>query len=323
MQTKICAAAVLAGCAVFSSSAFAQAGGAASGDPEAQYRLGFSYFQKRDYANACTYFQRAASQGHVASQSMIQMVNGYGYHCAAPGTERARKGTATLPDVRELYAGALEEARSWRNDAVLTYAQVSSQAHAGYYATTFVFASAEARQVLSLNSSQMGGPVSPLNNRTYDTPLPGNFVNLGAAVEQAHRAGMKGAIDNATLATWQGPGGPQLPGWLLHAPENSFQTFLIGALDGKTYPVSRYSYPVQGNDRQLRAVQQSIADRSSSSSVTPQAQRGNPCSSSGMVSMSQRMNWFTPCNQAALQRLYRQSNANYDLWTQGKRATPN
>src|SRR6185437_16603523 len=183
-----------------------------------------------------------------------------------------------------------------------------------------LFVSRSARQVLSLVDSQLGGPVRKLTGRTDPTPLPGGFVSLAAAVEQAHRAGMKGAIDNATLTIWQGSGGSRLPGWLLHAPASSFQTFLIGALDGKLYPVSRYSYPVQGNDQQIRAMRQSASRPPSS--AAPRPQRGNPCSSSGMASMSERLSWFTPCNQAALRNLYRQSSSNYDVWMQGKRATP-
>jgi hypothetical protein len=284
---------------------------AQTGNPDAQYQAGFAAFQKRDYADACKKFQAAAAQGHVASKSMIQMLNGYGYHCAAPSAQAA--AAPALPDMRALYAGALEEARAWQSDAVLTLAQASNQAHPGYYTVTFLFISPSARQALSLDSAQMGGPIAPLTGNAAPAVLPGNFVNLAAAVTAAQRAGLKGAIDSATLTIWQGPGGPPLPGWLLHAPQNGFETFLVGALDGKLYPVSRYSHPVEGNDQQIRAMQ-SAANHAAA--PPPSAQRGNSCGG------AQRFNWFSPCNHAALMNLYRQSNSNYDMWKAGKRATP-
>jgi len=294
-------------------------GAAQAADPEALYQRGFAYFQQKDYAHACRDFQQAALHGNVASQSMIQMVNGYGYHCVMPSAQQIRNTPNPLPDIHQLYAGALREARAWRSDAVLTYAQISDQTHPGYYSTSFLFVSRSARQVLSLASAQFGGPTGPLAHNTEAAPLPENFVSLSSAVEQAHRAGMKGAMDDARLAVWQGRAG-RLPGWLLHSPENALQTYLIGAIDGRAYPVSQYSYPVQGNDQQIQAMRQQASPYQSSPSAP--APRGNPCASSGMTSMAQRMNWFTPCNQAALQGLYRQSNSNYDMWMAGKRATP-
>jgi len=89
---------------------------------------------------------------------------------------------------------------------------------------------------------------------------------------------------------------------------------LVGALDGKIYPVSRYSHPVKGNDQQIRAMQ-SAANHASA--LPPPAQPGN-----NSCGGAQRFNWFSPCNHAALMNLYRQSNSNYDMWKAGKRATP-
>ena len=223
-------------------------------DPDTQYREGFAYFQKRDYADACKEFQGAAAQGHVASKSMIQIVNNYGYHCSMPGAKTA--AATTLPAFRQLYQRALADARVWHGDAELTYAQVSNLSHPGYYTTSFLFVSPSAHETLSLVNSRDGGITGKLSAAPKTLPLPPNFVDLAAAVEDAHRAGLRGAIDNATLTIWQGKGGPQLAGWLLHAPENPVGTFLIGALDGRAYPVSEYTYPVEANDEQIQATHQ-------------------------------------------------------------------
>jgi hypothetical protein len=227
---------------------------AQSGDPDAQYRAGFAAFQKRDYADACKEFQAAAAQGHVASKSMIQIVNGYGYRCAMPSARTA--AAASLPAFRQLYQRALGEARAWHGDAALTYAQVSRLDHPGYFTTSFLFVSPATHETLSLVSAQDGGIGGKLDAATKARPLPANFIDLSAAVEDARRAGMQGAVDNATLTVWQGKGGPQLAGWMLHAPENRAGTFLIGALDGRAYPVGEYTYPVEANDAQLRAMHQ-------------------------------------------------------------------
>ncbi len=234
---------------------------AQSGDPDAQYRAGFAAFQKRDYADACKEFQAAATQGHVASKTMIQIVNSYGYRCAMPSANTA--AAAPLPAFRQLYQRALGEARAWHGDAALTYAQVSRLDHPGYYTTSFLFVSPSAHQTLSLVSAQDGGIGGKLDAATKTLPLPANFIDLAAAVDAAHRAGMSGAIDNASLSVWQGKGGPQLPGWLLHAPDDRTATFLIGALDGRAYPVGQYTYPVEAEDARIRALHQAAPQPSS------------------------------------------------------------
>ena len=249
----IAAALILAG-ALSPPAARAQSGG-----PDAQYQQGFAAFQKRDYAEACKDFQAAAAQGHVASKSMIQIVNGSGYRCAMPSASAA---APTLPAFRPLYKRALAEARQWHGDAVLTYAQASDRDHPGYFAVGFLFVSPSAHETLSLANSQDSGTAGKLGAATKGQPLPPNFLDLAAAVDAAHRAGMQGAIDNATLTVWQGKGGPQLAGWLLHAPASGSDTFLIGALDGRAYPVSRYTYPVEAEDEQNQPPRRTEAQSS-------------------------------------------------------------
>jgi hypothetical protein len=291
---------------------------AQSGDPDAQYRAGFADFQKRDYADACKEFQAAAAQGHVASKSMIQIVNGYGYRCAMPSANTA---AAALPEIRRLYQGALAEARLWHGDAALTYAEVSSLAHPGYYTISFLFVSPSARETLSLVSSAQGGLAGKMGNNAKTEPLPSSFLDLAAAVGDAHRAGMRGAIDNATLTVWQRPGGTPLPGWLLHTPDDRTATFLIGALDGRAYPVGQYTYLTERDDQQIRAIQQAM--RQSAPASQPQSQHGDPCSGTSMMPMYERLNPWIPCNEAAVRRVFQQSASNYDLWQRGLRPTPN
>ena len=60
----------------------------------------------------------------------------------------------------------------------------------------------------------------------------------------------------------EGKGGPQLAGWLLHAPASGSDTFLIGALDGRAYPVSRYTYPVEAEDEQNQPPRRTEAQSS-------------------------------------------------------------
>lgn len=296
----------------------APAARAQSGDPDAQYQTGFAYFQQRDYADACTSFQAAAAQGHVASRSMIQIVNGYGYRCAMPS---AKAAASALPEIRPLYAGALAEAQVWQRDAALTYAQVSDIAHPGYYTISFLFVSPSARETLSLVSSARGGLVGKLDSSAEAVPLPEGFIDVTAAVAAAHRAGLQGDIDTATLTVWQRPGGAPLPGWLLHAPANRTDTFLIGAIDGRAYPVDQYTYLTERDDEQIRAIQQAM--RQNAAASPPSSQQGDPCSGTSMVPMSERLAPWTPCNEAAVRRLYQQSNSNYMMWRAGLRPTPN
>lgn len=246
---------------------------------------------------------------------MIQMLNGSGHPCAALSVSAA----SALPQVLALYSGARAEARAWHSDAALSLAQVSSEYHSGYYSITFLFVSPSARETLSLVGSQFGGLVGKLDGNTVATPLPSHFVDLAAAVQAAQRAGMEGAIDSATLTVWGAPGGPRLPAWLLHSPESRLRTFLIGALDGRAYPVGEYSYPVQGNDEQIQAMRQAV--RQSIPTTHARSIQRDSCGFSGVVPMSARLAPWAPCNQAAVMRVFRQADSNYMMWRADKRPT--
>src|ERR1051325_9890082 len=98
-------------------------------------------------------------------------------------------------------ASAMANARSWRPDAILVSVDVNDY-HAGNIIVRFSFYSPS-------NSSGLwitGDIKTPVNGEVNwsKNEIPVNFMDLPAAITEAHSMGMQGGMDHATLQFWNG-----------------------------------------------------------------------------------------------------------------------
>lgn len=251
-----------------------------AGDANAQYNVGGLYYQRQDYAEACRWFRQAQAHGSQASDSMIQILGGMGHPCAplSPSARQAAQQNR-LPDLREMAINALVHARELQPDAQLTFVQVTANGTFG-----FILVSPQSRKVMQLSDGSPDAVISAMNTSTIDLPLPHGFMDIAAALQAAHSAGMQGVMEHATLMVYRGRDGKPFAGWLI-APQNRTGPWLIGALDGKPHAISDYLPQDHANDVALRAVATAAAPRT-------QPQRKFSC-----TTMADHLNPFSPCSR--------------------------
>jgi hypothetical protein len=118
------------------------------------------------------------------------------YGADLQGRQPAGPGTGAPSGLPQKALAALGRAKQWHGDPQLMMIEINDYANNGQFQIRYSFYSPSDHTGFIVNDSN-AMPVGPANWGTI--PIPGQFLDLPAAVTQAHAQGMQGTFNQARL----------------------------------------------------------------------------------------------------------------------------
>jgi TPR repeat protein len=222
---------------------------ATQGDPINEWALGHFYLTSAgDRQKAYYWLKKAADDGQLNAK--IELNANFAASGATPFGDALQSGIAARA------AQARDLVKSDAPDTELVFFKADSDSPPQY----MFYSPTQQKQVtvLDRNGTLQAGSPGP---GTITAAVPGRFIDLPRALAAAKAQGLRGEIGSAVLMVAQPKGKAPVAVWTLmpvDATQHGNLGYFVGATDGKALGLMDVSDGINGNDAQLKAIQDAL-----------------------------------------------------------------